>query len=253
MLRIAGAIAKAQAGPCAYDGTRAPIERLLGPSFTGACRGVRRRGRKQAVRAWLEDYVVGSFEFFSHYALTRKKLLCLDMGHFHPTETIADKLSALLQFHERLLLHVSRPIRWDSDHVVIFNDDLRAVFTELVRGNALDRVTVALDYFDASINRIAAYVIGIRATRKAILWALPIPPGGSQSWKGKASSVKSSGLWKRPRRCPSEQCGTNCADAPKCQWGRHGSKKWKSTRRALSGAALLGLLDRLNSIVRALQ
>jgi L-rhamnose isomerase len=122
-----------------------------------------------------EDYVVGSHEFYSHYALVRGILLCLDMGHFHPTETIHDKISALMQFHKKLLLHVSRPIRWDSDHVVIFNDDLRAVFQELVRGNALDRAFVALDFFDASINRIAAYVIGARATRKAILYALLEP------------------------------------------------------------------------------
>jgi L-rhamnose isomerase len=122
-----------------------------------------------------EDYVVGSFEFYSHYALTREKLLCLDMGHFHPTEGVADKLSALLQFHPKLLLHVSRPVRWDSDHVVLFNDDVRSVFLELVRGGALSRAVVALDYFDASINRIAAYVIGIRATRKAILSALLDP------------------------------------------------------------------------------
>lgn len=122
-----------------------------------------------------EDYVVGSNEFYAAYALTRKVRLCLDMGHFHPTETIADKISALLQFHEALLLHVSRPIRWDSDHVVIFNDDLRAVFQELVRGDALGRVAIATDYFDASINRVAAYVIGARATRKALLAALLEP------------------------------------------------------------------------------
>lgn len=122
-----------------------------------------------------EDFVVGSFEFYSQYALQKGKVLCLDMGHFHPTETIHDKLSALFQFHDRLLLHVSRPIRWDSDHVVVFNDDLKAVFTELVRGNMLARTFVALDYFDASINRVAAYVIGIRATRMAILNALLEP------------------------------------------------------------------------------
>ena len=122
-----------------------------------------------------EDYVVGSFEFYNSYALLRKKLLCLDMGHFHPTETIADKLSSLLQFHDRLLLHVSRPIRWDSDHVVIFNDDLRAVFLELARGKATERAVVALDFFDASIHRVAAYVIGIRSTRKAMLYALLDP------------------------------------------------------------------------------
>ncbi len=122
-----------------------------------------------------EDYVVGSFEFYSHYALTREMLLCLDMGHFHPTEGIHDKLSALMQFHKRLLLHVSRPIRWDSDHVVIFNDDVKQVFLELVRGNAMDRVMVALDFFDASINRLMAYVVGTRATRLSMLNALLDP------------------------------------------------------------------------------
>lgn len=122
-----------------------------------------------------EDYVVGSFEFYASYALARNVVYCLDMGHFHPTESVADKLSGLLQFHDRILLHTSRPMRWDSDHVVLFNDELRATFTELVRGNALDRAIVALDFFDASINRIAAYVIGIRATRKAILAALLDP------------------------------------------------------------------------------
>ena len=122
-----------------------------------------------------EDYVVGSFEFYASYALSRGLVLCLDMGHFHPTETIADKVSALLAFHERLLLHVSRPVRWDSDHVVLFNDDVRALFQEVVRGGALERVYVALDFFDASINRIAAYAIGARATRQALLYALLEP------------------------------------------------------------------------------
>lgn len=122
-----------------------------------------------------EDYVVGSMEFYTCYALSRGLVQCLDMGHYHPTEGIHDKLSALLQFQKKLLLHTSRPIRWDSDHVVIFNDDVRQVFLEVVRGDALDRVYVALDFFDASINRIAAYVIGARATRLAILAALLDP------------------------------------------------------------------------------
>ncbi len=122
-----------------------------------------------------EEYVVGSAEFYSNYALSRNVVLCLDMGHFHPTETIHDKLSAHLAFHKKLLLHTSRPIRWDSDHVVVFNDDVRHVFLELARGRAFDRVCVALDFFDASINRIAAYVIGARATRKAILYAMLDP------------------------------------------------------------------------------
>ena len=122
-----------------------------------------------------EDYVVGSMEFYTLYACTRGVVQCLDMGHFHPTETIHDKISALMQFQERLLIHTSRPLRWDSDHVVVFNDDVRNVFLELARGDVLDRTYVALDFFDASINRIAAYVIGTRATRKAVLAALCDP------------------------------------------------------------------------------
>ena len=123
-----------------------------------------------------EEYVVGSSEFYSNYTLTRNVGLCMDMGHYHPTETIHGKISSQLLFRQKkLLLHVSRPIRWDSDHVVIFNDDLKNVFLEIQRGNAWDNMVLALDFFDASINRIAAYVIGTRATRKAILYALLDP------------------------------------------------------------------------------
>jgi L-rhamnose isomerase len=122
-----------------------------------------------------ESYVVGSHEYYLGYAITRKKLLCLDTGHFHPTETIVDKLSAVFTQLDEVLLHVSRGIRWDSDHVVILNDDLRAVFQELVRGNALGRTSLALDFFDASMNRVGAWVIGTRATLKAALAALLEP------------------------------------------------------------------------------
>lgn len=122
-----------------------------------------------------EEYVVGSHEFYLGYSISRNMLLCLDMGHYHPTETLTDKVSAVLSFKKDLLLHVSRPIRWDSDHIVIFNDDLRNLFLELKRGDALGRVYVALDFFDASVNRIAAWAIGSRATAKAILYALLDP------------------------------------------------------------------------------
>jgi len=123
-----------------------------------------------------EDYVVGSHEFYLSYVTARRNaLLCLDMGHFHPTETIHDKLSAILTFQDEILIHVSRGIRWDSDHVVIFNEDLRQVFQELVRGNALGRARLALDFFDASLNRVGAWVIGTRATQKAALAALLEP------------------------------------------------------------------------------
>ena|SRR5688572_24116304 len=122
-----------------------------------------------------EEYVVGSQEFYSNYAITRDKVLCLDLGHYHPTESVADKVSAHLQFHKQLLLHTSRPIRWDSDHVVILDDAVRNLFLEIARGDAWDRVYVALDFFDASINRIGAYVVGTRATRQAILGGLLDP------------------------------------------------------------------------------
>ena len=107
--------------------------------------------------------------------MQNKKLLCLDAGHFHPTETIADKISSVLLFLDEILLHVSRGIRWDSDHVVILNDDLRAIAEEIVRGGFLQRVHIGLDFFDASINRVAAWVIGTRAMIKALLGALLEP------------------------------------------------------------------------------
>jgi L-rhamnose isomerase len=122
-----------------------------------------------------EGYVVGSQEFYSSYAQSRGVVPCLDIGHYHPTESVADKISAIMQAHPRILLHTSRPMRWDSDHVVIFDDALRELFLEIARGDAWDRVFVALDFFDASINRIAAYVIGARATRQAILFSLLDP------------------------------------------------------------------------------
>jgi L-rhamnose isomerase len=122
-----------------------------------------------------ESYVVGSHEFYLGYAITNKILLCLDAGHFHPTETITDKISSVLLWLDELLLHFSRGIRWDSDHVVTLNDDLRFMTQELVRGNVLQRVHLALDFFDASINRVAAWVIGTRSTLKALLEALLEP------------------------------------------------------------------------------
>lgn len=122
-----------------------------------------------------EAFVVGSHEFYFGYALARKKMLCLDMGHFHPTESVADKVSAILQFFDELLLHVSRGVRWDSDHVVILNDDMQALAQEIVRSSALGRVHLALDFFDGSINRVGAWVIGARSTLKALLGALLEP------------------------------------------------------------------------------
>ena len=122
-----------------------------------------------------ESYVVGSHEFYLAYALSHDMMLTLDMGHFHPSESVADKISSILLFSRELLLHVSRGVRWDSDHVVILNDEVKAVAVEVARAGAWDRVHVATDYFDASINRVAAWVIGARATLKAILLALLEP------------------------------------------------------------------------------
>lgn len=137
-----------------------------------------------------ESYTVGSHEFYLGYAITRKKLLCLDAGHFHPTESIADKISSVLLYLPEILLHVSRGVRWDSDHVVTCNDDLQAIAREVVTccqypgrgrhgetGAQFGRVHLGLDYFDASINRIAAWVIGSRNLLKALLVALLEPPG----------------------------------------------------------------------------
>jgi L-rhamnose isomerase len=122
-----------------------------------------------------ESYVVGSHEFYLSYALENKILLCLDTGHFHPTEVVSDKISSVLTFLDEILLHVSRGIRWDSDHVVILSDELRAIAQQIVRGDYLQRVHIGLDFFDASINRIAAWVIGTRCMIKALLIALLEP------------------------------------------------------------------------------
>ena len=122
-----------------------------------------------------ESYVVGSHEFYLGYAITRQKLYCLDAGHFHPTESVADKISSVLQYVPALLLHVSRGVRWDSDHVVLLDDPTRAIMEEVVRGNFLARTFIGLDFFDASINRIAAWVIGARNTLKALLLPLLEP------------------------------------------------------------------------------
>ncbi len=122
-----------------------------------------------------ESYVVGSHEFYLGYAISRNKLLCLDAGHFHPTEVISDKVSSVLMYVPSLLLHVSRGVRWDSDHVVTFTDELQAIMHEIVRGDFLHRVHIGLDFFDASINRVAAWTIGTRNTLRAALVAFLEP------------------------------------------------------------------------------
>lgn len=154
-----------------------------------------------------ESYVVGTHEFYLGYALTRGTLLCLDTGHFHPTEVVSDKLSAVLGFVDRILLHVSRGVRWDSDHVVTLSDELAAIAQELVRGDFLGRVHLGLDFFDASINRVAAWVIGTRAFLKALLLAFLEPIGflreaeargdftARLAWLEEAKSLPHGAIW----------------------------------------------------------
>ncbi len=190
--RIGAAIGTALGSPCITnvwipDGSKeSPIDRK-GPRIRLAealdalfAEPIDPKAGKDAVEGKLfgigsESYVVGSHEFYYGYAITRKKLLCLDSGHYHPTEVVSDKISAVLQHLDEVLLHVSRGVRWDSDHVVILSDELVAIAQELVRGDYLGRVHIGLDFFDASINRVAAWVIGVRAMLKALLLALLEP------------------------------------------------------------------------------
>jgi L-rhamnose isomerase len=130
-----------------------------------------------------EAMVVGSHEFYLCYAALNNILITLDNGHFHPTEQVGDKISAVLQFLPELLLHVTRGVRWDSDHVVILNDEIQLIASEIVRANALNRVNIGLDYFDASLNRIGAYVVGTRAAQQAFLIALLEPTGKIKAWE----------------------------------------------------------------------
>jgi L-rhamnose isomerase len=122
-----------------------------------------------------ESYVVGSHEFYLGYALKNNKLCLVDTGHYHPTETVSNKISSMLLYSDKLALHVSRPVRWDSDHVVILDDELREIALEIVRNDSLNDVIIGLDFFDASINRIAAWTIGTRNMIKALLYALLMP------------------------------------------------------------------------------
>jgi L-rhamnose isomerase len=159
---------------------KGPRERLAKSLDAILARSIDPRFNRDAVEAKLfglgsEAYVVGSHEFYLGYAITRETLLCLDAGHFHPTEVISDKISAVLTWLDEILLHVSRGVRWDSDHVVTFTDELQAIASEAVRGGYLERIHFGLDFFDASINRVAAWVIGTRALLKALLLAMLEP------------------------------------------------------------------------------
>ena len=189
---IASAMGRAQGSPCVTnfwvpDGYKdlpvdrfAPRERLAQSLDTIFAQSIAPALMLDAVECKLfgigsESYVVGSHEFYLGYALSRNKMLCLDAGHFHPTEVISDKISSVLMYMPEILLHVSRGVRWDSDHVVTMTDELQAIAQEIVRGNFLNRVHIGLDFFDASINRIAAWVIGTRNVIKALLMAMLEP------------------------------------------------------------------------------
>ncbi len=164
-------------------------------------------GIKDAVESKLfgmgsEEYVVGSSEYYLAYALTRNIMPCMDMGHYHPTETLHDKISAVLSFMPEVLLHLSRPVRWDSDHVVILNDDLLFLFREIVRGSALERVHLATDFFDASINRVGAWTIGARSAQKALLAALLEPADILKQYEAESRNAEKLALMEEAKWFP---------------------------------------------------
>ena len=188
--RIADAMGRAQGDPCimniwVHDGSKdVPVQRMkyrellaqsLDEIMAEPLDGVKNCFEAKLFGIGLESYTVGSHDFFTAYCATRKQMYTLDTGHYEPTENVSDFVSTLLMYVPELMLHVSRPVRWDSDHVTIMNDQTLDLFKELVRCDGLHRAHVGLDYFDASINRIGAYIIGTRATQKCILQALLEP------------------------------------------------------------------------------
>lgn len=138
----------------------------------------------------IESYTVGNNEFYQNYAAKAGICCLLDTGHYHPTEVVSDKISSMLAFHDKVALHVSRPVRWDSDHVVILDDELREIAKEIVRNNATDKVLIGLDYFDASINRLCAWVTGVRSMQKALLCAMLMPHAELKKLQEEANFTK---------------------------------------------------------------
>lgn len=149
-----------------------------------------------------ESYTVGSHEFYMGYGVKNNVVVTLDSGHFHPTEIISDKISSLLLYLPEIMLHVTRGVRWDSDHVVILNEELVAIAQEIIRANAVDKVHVGLDYFDASINRIGAYVVGVRATQKAFLQALLEPTAKLREYEAKGQYFERMALLEEAKSMP---------------------------------------------------
>ena len=215
--KIADAMGKAQDDPCimniwVHDGqkdytvNRKKYREILAASLDEILKEDL-PGMKSCVEAklfgiGLESYTVGSMDFFEGYCATRKVIYTLDTGHYEPTENVADKVSSLLLYVPELMLHVSRPVRWDSDHVTIMNDMTLDFFKELVRSEALHRAHVGLDYFDASINRIGAYIIGTRATQKCILSALLEPLAKLREYEAEGKGFQKLALLEEAKTLP---------------------------------------------------
>ena len=215
--KIADAMGKAQDDPCimniwVHDGSkdytvnRKYYRELLMQSLDEIL-AEKLPGMKSCVEAklfgiGLESYTVGSMDFYEGYCASRKVIYTLDTGHYEPTENISDKVSALLLYVPELMLHVSRPVRWDSDHVTIMNDQTLDFFKELVRADGLNRAHVGLDYFDASINRIGAYVIGTRATQKCILSALLDPLAKLREYEANGQNFQRLALLEEAKTLP---------------------------------------------------
>ena len=198
--KVSEAMGKYQGDPCimnlwVHDGSkevpanrlkyRQLLEQSLDDIFTTKYRNMKDCIEAKLFGIGLESYTVGSYDFYLGYGVKKGKIVTLDTGHFHLTESVADKISSLLLFTPEIMLHVSRPVRWDSDHVVILNDDLQDLAREIIRCNALNRIHIGLDYFDATINRIGAYVIGVRSAQKAFMMALLEPQRKLQQYEAK--------------------------------------------------------------------
>ena len=215
--RIADAMGRAQDDPCmmniwVHDGSKdQTVERMRYREILAASLdeilSEKLPDMKTCVEAklfgiGLESYTVGSMDFFEGYCASRKVIYTLDTGHYEPTENVADKVASLLLFVPELMLHVSRPVRWDSDHVTIMNDPTQDLFKEIVRAGALDRAHIGLDYFDASINRIGAYVIGARATQKCLLSALLEPLARLREYEDTGKGFQRLALLEEARTLP---------------------------------------------------
>ncbi|CAK8736912.1 L-rhamnose isomerase [Sodalis praecaptivus] len=208
----------------------APRERLMAALDTVLAEKLDPRHHIDAVESKLfgigaESYTVGSAEFYLAYATSRGTALCMDAGHFHPTEVISDKISSASLFVPRLLLHVSRPVRWDSDHVVLLDDETQAIASEIVRQKLFNRVHIGLDFFDASINRIAAWVIGTRNMKKRCCARCWSPRTGCVAWNRTAILRRVWRCWRSKNRCRGRRCGIVIANNIRYRWAAIGCRR----------------------------